>query len=77
LDRRHAFDRIVADLVREAAIEGDLSASADPRLVSRLLSGMINSISGWYRAGDDAVGGAGRAELADAVLRMAFEGLRP
>ncbi|MFI8304987.1 TetR/AcrR family transcriptional regulator [Streptomyces sp. NPDC085927] len=78
LRQRRAFDRIVADLVAEATAEGDLAPGPDPRLVSRLLSGMVNSIAEWYQSTDDEdLTQARRGELADAVLRMAFEGLRP
>jgi hypothetical protein len=43
------------------------------RLVTRLVFGMINSIVEWYRP--DARGATGR-EVADAVVRLVFSGLR-
>lgn len=71
--RRREFDHEVADLLRRAAAEGDLRADIDARLATRLLFGMINSLVEWYRPGR---GGTDPAELADAVVRTAFAGLR-
>ena len=72
LARRRSFDAAVADLVAEARDEGDLRPDVDPALVARLLYGMINSVSEWYRPR-----GAGRpAELADIIVTVAFDGLR-
>jgi AcrR family transcriptional regulator len=78
LTRRRAFDRFVADLVAQAAADGDLRAGLDPAVVARLLFGMINSLVEWYRP--RRPGGRHRtaspAELADSVVRLAFDGLR-
>ncbi len=78
LTRRRAFDRVVADLVATAAAEGDLRADLEPAVVARLLFGMINSLIEWYRPRQP--GGRRRmaspTELADAVVRLAFDGLR-
>jgi AcrR family transcriptional regulator len=75
LERRREFDRFVAAVVAEAAADGDVRADLDPLVVTRLLFGMINSLVEWYRPT-----GPGHAlapgELADAVVRLAFEGLR-
>lgn len=72
LARRREFDRFVSELVAEAAAEGDLRSDIDPGLTSRLLFGAVNSLIEWYRPerGDHA------AELADAMVRMTFDGLR-
>jgi AcrR family transcriptional regulator len=70
LARRREFDQIVADLVKEAARDGDLRPDIDPATTARLLFGMVNSVVEWYRP----VSGA--AELADAVCDIAFDGLR-
>jgi AcrR family transcriptional regulator len=72
LARRRAFDRAVASLVREACDEGSLRSDIDPRIVTRLLFGMINSIVEWYRPG----GPESTAKLADDVLAVALDGLR-
>jgi AcrR family transcriptional regulator len=72
--RRREFDHEVAALVRQAAADGDLRADVEARLATRLLFGLVNSIVEWYRPGRD--GGTGSDEVADAVVRMAFAGLR-
>ncbi|MBW3648754.1 MAG: TetR/AcrR family transcriptional regulator [Actinobacteria bacterium] len=72
LNRRREFDRRLSALVRAAIDEGDLRADLDPALVTRLLFGMVNSVAEWYRPN-----GAHRAtEVADALVRLAFDGLR-
>ena len=72
LARRRAFDRTVAALVGEACEEGSLRSDIDPRIVTRLLFGMINSIVEWYRPG----GPESTQKLADDVLAVALDGLR-
>ncbi|WP_069813503.1 TetR/AcrR family transcriptional regulator [Streptomyces sp. TP-A0874] len=72
--RRREFDQQVAALLKQAAADGDLRADMDMRLATRLLFGMINSIVEWYRP--EAGGAAHREQVADAVVRMAFAGLR-
>lgn len=75
--RRREFDQQVTALVKQAAAEGDLRADVDARLATRLLFGMINSIVEWYRPGRAGHGGAATGEeVADAVVRTAFAGLR-
>ena len=72
LARRRAFDRRLSALVRQAMAEGDVRADLDPRLVTRLLFGMVNSVTEWYRPG----GAHGRQEVEDALVAVAFAGLR-
>lgn len=72
LARRRAFDRAVTALVVEACEEGSLRGDIDPRIVTRLLFGMINSIVEWYRPG----GPESTEKLADDVLAVALDGLR-
>jgi len=72
LDQRRAYDARVAAIVAEAVEQGELRADVDPALAARLLSGLVNSISEWYRPGRP-----GTAGLPDAVARAAFEGLLP
>ncbi|MGI5469763.1 TetR/AcrR family transcriptional regulator [Streptomyces sp. CA-132043] len=74
MERRRDFDNEVAELLKAAAAEGDLRPDADIRLATRLLFGMINSIVEWYRPGRG--GSASSEEVADAVVRTAFAGLR-
>ncbi|GAA0912337.1 TetR/AcrR family transcriptional regulator [Nonomuraea longicatena] len=71
LERRREFDRFVAALVKEAAAAGQIRAGLDPALVTRLLFGTVNSITEWYQPGRGTAD-----DLADALLAMAFDGLR-
>ncbi|MFF2522531.1 TetR/AcrR family transcriptional regulator [Streptomyces liangshanensis] len=74
MERRREFDQRVADLLKDAAADGDLRADMDTRLATRLLFGMINSLVEWYRP--QPAGGYDREQVADAVVRLAFDGLR-
>ncbi|GGV18358.1 TetR/AcrR family transcriptional regulator [Streptomyces spectabilis] len=74
MERRRDFDHQVAALLKEAAADGDLRSDVELRLATRLLFGMINSVVEWYRP--DSRGAADGAEIADAVVRLAFAGLR-
>ena len=71
LERRRAFDHKVAGLISAARDEGSLRQDIDPRTVTRLLFGMINSIVEWYKPG----GPLSPGRLADDVITMAFDGL--
>ncbi|MEV7240708.1 MULTISPECIES: TetR/AcrR family transcriptional regulator [unclassified Streptomyces] len=73
LERRRDFDHRVAALLKAAAADGDVRPDVEVRLATRLVFGMINSIVEWYRP--DTRGVSGR-EVADAVVRLAFSGLR-
>ena len=72
LARRRAFDASVTDLVKKAVAEGDVRQDVDPAVTGRLLFGMVNSLIEWYRPRRGSDG----AELADAVCKIAFDGLR-
>jgi AcrR family transcriptional regulator len=72
LRRRREFDRIVTELVAAAERAGDVRPDVDPALTSRLLFGLVNSLTEWYRP----AGGRTAKELADAVVTTAFHGLR-
>jgi AcrR family transcriptional regulator len=72
LQRRREFDHRVAELVAAAVAEGDLRGDVEPRLATRLLFGMINSMVEWYRP----EAGTPADSLADAVVHLAFDGLR-
>ncbi|MFD1933852.1 MULTISPECIES: TetR/AcrR family transcriptional regulator [Nonomuraea] len=72
LERRREFDRFVSHLVKEAAAEGHIRPDVDPALVTRLLFGTVNSITEWYQPSR----GGSADELADAILTIAFDGLR-
>jgi AcrR family transcriptional regulator len=71
LERRRTFDHKVASLISNARDEGSLRQDIDPRTVTRLLFGMINSIVEWYKPG----GSLSPDRLADDVITMAFDGL--
>jgi AcrR family transcriptional regulator len=70
--RRRQFDRIVANLVRQAEADGDVRTDVDPAVTARLLFGLVNSLVEWYRPrrSFDSV------DIADAVCAIAFDGLR-
>jgi AcrR family transcriptional regulator len=71
LERRREFDHLMAQLFAEAQNEKGIRDDLDARLATRLLFGMLNSITEWYRRE-----GALRApELVEAIFRIAFEGL--
>lgn len=73
LERRRKFDRAVAALVREADDAGALRADIEPRAATRLVFGMINSITEWYKPG----GPLGAEALGDLVVGLVFDGLLP
>jgi AcrR family transcriptional regulator len=82
LARRREFDQIIADLVKEAAADGDIRPDIDPAITARLLFGMVNSVTEWYRPRPEATEqaaagpGANSDDLARAVRAIAFDGLR-
>lgn len=72
LARRRGVDEQLAGLVRAAVAEGSLRGDIPAEVTSRLLFGMVNSLVEWY----DPDGPMNVRALADAVSRLAFEGLR-
>ena len=54
----------VTELVAEAEAAGDVRPDVDPALTSRLLFGLVNSLTEWYRPD----GGLTGPDLADAVV---------
>ena len=71
MERRRTFDHLIARLMRNAQRQVDLRADVEPRLATRLLFGMLNSITEWYRPD----GGLDAPEVAEAIFRIAFKGL--
>ena len=71
LEQRRRFDRLVANIVKEAQLKGEIRGDIDARLVTRLLFGMLNSITEWYRPG----GGLSVGDIVAAATRIAFDGL--
>jgi AcrR family transcriptional regulator len=72
LERRREFDAFITTLVRQAVKAGEVRADIDPALLSRLLFGMAHWLTDWYRP----EGPLGAAEIVDAILKLAFEGIR-
>ena len=72
LQRRRGFDLRVAAIVAAAMEDGDIRQDINPRLVTRLIFGMLNWVTEWYRPGSHSL-----TEIVDAVLAIAFEGLAP
>jgi AcrR family transcriptional regulator len=72
LARRRRLDRFAAGLVKEAVGDGDLRPDVDPAVTARLLFGMVNSLVEWLRPASTH----SATELADAVAKSAFDGLR-
>ncbi|MGN6242661.1 MAG: TetR/AcrR family transcriptional regulator [Motilibacteraceae bacterium] len=73
LRRRRELDARVAALVHAAVDEGDLRDDLDPRLVTRLLFGAVNSLVEWYRPGRGTSGPA----VADTLVTVVLDGMRP
>jgi AcrR family transcriptional regulator len=72
LERRREFDHRVADLAAAAIADGDLREDLDPRLTSRLVFGLVNSVVEWYRPG----GPNSATAVADALCSLVLDGLR-
>ena len=72
LERRRAFNQVVADLVDEARRDGTIRTDIDARTTTRLLFGMIGSIVDWYRPD----GPVSAEDVAHDVVAVAFGGVR-
>jgi AcrR family transcriptional regulator len=70
LEQRRKFDARVRAIVEEATSTGELHSDLRPALAERLVFGMINSITEWYRPGR-----ADADELEHAVVELALAGL--
>ncbi len=71
LQRRRELDHMISTMLGQAQEEGGLRRDVDPRMATRLLFGMINSITEWYRP----EGAMHAAEIAETLFKIAFEGL--
>lgn len=71
LRRRREIDDALAQMVEAAVEEGALRNDLPPRLISRLLFGMVNSLVEWVRPD----GRYDAEALADAITTVAFDGL--
>mgnify|MGYP001182014866 CR=1 FL=1 len=73
LERRREFDQRVTELLRQAVADGELRPGAEPRLATRLLFGMINSLVEWYRPHPQ--GPSVAPEIVEGVVTTALAGL--
>ena len=71
IEARRRIDAKIRALVEAAITEGGLRADFTPGLVTRLLFGMVNSITEWYRPSYPVA----PEIIAEAVTTMAFHGL--
>ena len=72
LTRRRRFDQLVATLVHDAQQQGDVAAEVDAATATRLIFGMINSLTEWYRPGRQEL-----LNLPETVVRLVRSGLAP
>lgn len=76
VERRRLIDQRLAQMVSDAVSAGEVREDLDPALVSRLVFGMVNSLTEWVRTDDSTEHPAlDAATLADAVTNLAFDGL--
>jgi AcrR family transcriptional regulator len=71
VERRREFDHVVARFFTRAQHAGEIRGDIDARLATRLLFGMLNSVTEWYRP----AGKLDAAGIARAVFQIAFEGI--
>jgi AcrR family transcriptional regulator len=72
LERRRRFDHRITDVVRTAQSDGLVRDDIDPAVATRLIFGMINSLTEWYRP----AGPLDADAMAKTVLATAMGGLR-
>jgi AcrR family transcriptional regulator len=73
LARRRRVDREIAELMREAAEAGQIDPGFDPALLTRLIFGLGNSLTQWYRP----EGRLSPEQIAGVVSRLIFDGITP
>jgi len=73
LGRRREFDHHVAELLAAAVRSGELRSDVEPRLATRLIFGMINSLVEWYRPDTDA---KAAGQITEAVIALTLHGLQ-
>ncbi|WP_210115482.1 TetR/AcrR family transcriptional regulator [Mycobacterium sp. DL99] len=71
LQRRRDLDDRIAVLVQNAVQEGRLRGDIAPDVISRLIFGMVNSLTEWYQPG----GAVDESALAASVTSVLFDGL--
>jgi AcrR family transcriptional regulator len=70
--RRRRIDGLMAELFNEAVSEGGLRPDLDPAVVSRLMFGMVNSVTEWMKPHSQL----DIDTLAETVCAIVFDGLR-
>lgn len=73
MKRRRELDVRVIELVRRALEERSATKALDPRLTTRLIFGLVNSVSEWYRP-ERAME---TPDIPDAVVALVMDGLVP
>lgn len=73
LQRRREFDARVIELVGRALDDGTLTSGLDPSLTTRLIFGLVNSISEWYQPER----GMDVEVIPEAVVSLVMHGLTP
>lgn len=73
LAKRRAFDRAVAGVVREAIANGEMRRDIDLALITRLIFGMVNWLTEWYRPD----GPIGSDQVIEAVIGFVISGVSP
>lgn len=71
LERRRDFDHRVTALVQAAQDAGEVRSDVNGAVATRLLFGMVNSLTEWYRPG----GEIDADTLASDILHVALDGL--
>ena len=71
LERRRDFDRFTTVLVSQAIADGDLRGDIEPAVATKLVFGLVNSLTDWYRPGRTP-----DADIVDATVSLALRGLR-
>jgi len=73
LQRRREFDGRVVELVGRALGDGSVTRGLDPSLTTRLIFGMVNSVTEWHRPER----GADAPDIPGAVVALVMHGLTP
>jgi AcrR family transcriptional regulator len=73
LQWRRRFDREIRAIVEQAAAAGEIRVDVEPGLLTRLIFGMSNSMTQWYRP----AGKRAPEDIARAVSSLIFEGVEP
>ena len=73
MQRRRELDARVVELVRRALQDGAVARELDAALTTRLIFGLVNSVSEWYQPER----GIDVSEVPDAVVSLVMRGLAP